>query len=326
VGVVVLGALGLSPAEERIYRAVVSGYRSDADEIADNLGARRGEVTAALKVLLAKGLVTRTGDRYAAAPPDVLLGPMLVKGQAELEQARAAVAQLADEYRGGARRRDSARLVDVVTGAEAIRHQLLSLQRDAREEMLWFCRKAPIAMASPENDEEAKALARGVRYQAVFETALLEEPGELAEVMASVRAGLVGRSLPTLPVRLAIADRSIALCPLVTDDATGEPTAALVMESSLLSALIALFESYWERAIPLRLDGGSDVPLTPDERQLLSLLLAGISDKSIATQLGVSGRTLQRRVQDLMRRANAQSRMHLAWRVNELGWLDDSGW
>jgi DNA-binding NarL/FixJ family response regulator len=74
------------------------------------------------------------------------------------------------------------------------------------------------------------------------------------------------------------------------------------------------------------MDGGADVPLTPDERQLLSLLLAGVSDKSIATQLGVSGRTLQRRLQDLMRRANAQSRMHLAWRVNELGWLGDSGW
>ncbi|HWO62256.1 MAG TPA: helix-turn-helix domain-containing protein, partial [Umezawaea sp.] len=77
-----LGALGLSPAEERIYRAVVSGYRSDADAIAESLGADRREVTATLKVLLAKGLVTRTDERYAAAPPDVLLGPMLVKGQA----------------------------------------------------------------------------------------------------------------------------------------------------------------------------------------------------------------------------------------------------
>ncbi|WNV89554.1 helix-turn-helix domain-containing protein [Umezawaea sp. Da 62-37] len=325
-----LGALGLDPAEERVYRAVVSGYRGDADVIAASVGIGRTEAVSTLSALLAKGLVTRTGRWYTAAPPDVLLGPMLVKGQAELERARAAVSQLADEYRGGARRRDSARLVDVVTGAEAIRHRLLSMQREAREEVVWFCRKAPIAMTSPENDEEAAALARGVRYRAVFETALLEEPGELAEVVDSIRAGLVGRSLPTLPVRLAIADRSIALCPLVTDDATGEPTAALVMQSSLLSALVALFESYWERAIPLRIGddaGGADVPLTPDERQLLSLLLAGISDKAIATQLRVSQRTVQRRLQELMQRADAQSRMHLAWRINELGWLaDDAGW
>lgn len=322
-----LGALGLGPAEERIYRAVVSGHHSSAADITARVGAEPSDVTSTLDLLLGKGLVTRTDGSYAAAPPDVMLGPLLVQGQAELEQARAAVSQLADEYRGGVRRRDSARLVDVVTGAEAIRHQLLSLQRGAREEMLWFCRKAPIAMSSPENVEESRALARGVRYQAVFETALLEEPGELAGVVDSIRAGLVGRSIATLPVRLAIADRSIALCPLVTDDATGEPTAALVMQGSLLDALIALFESYWERAIPLRIDGsGADVPLTTDERQLLSLLLAGVGDKSIATQLRISQRTLQRRLQDLMRRADAQSRMHLAWRISKLGWLDDEGW
>jgi hypothetical protein len=40
----------------------------------------------------------------------------------------------------------------------------------------------------------------------VFETALLEEPGELKEVVDSIRNGLIGRSLPALPVRLAIAD------------------------------------------------------------------------------------------------------------------------
>jgi DNA-binding NarL/FixJ family response regulator len=95
----------------------------------------------------------------------------------------------------------------------------------------------------------------------------------------------------------------------------------LVMESSRLSALVALFEGYWERAIPLRIDGGTDLPPTPDERQLLSLLLAGVGDRSIATQLGISGRTLQ----DLMRRANAQSRTHLAWQINELGWLGSAG-
>jgi hypothetical protein len=38
LGVVVLGALGLSPAGERIYRAVVSGYRGDADTIAAGTG------------------------------------------------------------------------------------------------------------------------------------------------------------------------------------------------------------------------------------------------------------------------------------------------
>jgi len=67
---------------------------------------------------------------------------------------------------------------------------------------------------------------------------------------------------------------------------------------------------------------GSGGPLTADEVRLLSLLIGGVSDKSIATQLQVSQRTVQRRVQDLMRRADVRNRMQLSWQVGKLGWLD----
>jgi DNA-binding CsgD family transcriptional regulator len=253
----------------------------------------------------------------------VALGPLLVDGQAELERARAAVAQLAQEYRSGSLRRDSAQLVEVLTGAEAIRQQALSLQRDAREEMLWFCRHDPIAMTAGENDEEFRALARGVRYQVIYESALLDAPGATANLAEGLRAGERARSISRLPIRMAIADRSVALCPL-GDETTGEPTAALVRGTSLLVALISLFETHWERATPVRIGSSDgDGPLDADERELLSLLIGGMSDKSIAKQLRVSPRTVQRRVHDLTRRAHARGRMQLAWQACKLGWLDD---
>lgn len=318
-----LESLGMSADEERVYRVIVGGYRSVSGEIAAQLGMSASEVEPVLQVLLNKRLISRTGGQYVPAPPDVALGPLLVDGQAELERARAAVAQLAEQYRGSMRRRDSVQLVEVLTGTEAIRQQALSLQRGAREEMLWFCREDPIAMTAAENDEEFRALARGVRYQVLYEAALLEESGALASLADGVRAGEDARSISKLPIRLAIADRSVALCPL-GDDATGEPTAALVQGTSLLTALIALFESYWNRAAPVRIDASSaGGPLNADERQLLSLVVGGVSDKSIATQLRVSHRTVQRRVQDLMRRVDARNRTQLSWQVAKLGWLDD---
>ena len=91
-----------------------------------------------------------------------------------------------------------------------------------------------------------------------------------------------------------------------------------------------MFESYWDRASPLHLSGPAPEPalqepppdavrpasaLAADERYLLSLLVGGVSDKAIATQLGLSQRTVQRRIYDLMRRANAETRMQLAWQV-----------
>ena len=315
-----LEALGLTAAEERVYRAVVGGHRAGPAEIAVQLGVTTADLQGVLSDLVDKRLISRTGGQYVPAPPDVALGPLLVHGQAELEQARAAVVQLAEQYRNGARRRDSAQLVEVLTGAEAIRQQALRLQRGAREEMLWFCRTNPIAMTSAENEEEFLALARGVRYQVVYESAMLEEPGALIGLADGMRAGEQARTVDTVPVRLAIADRKVALCPL-GDEASGEPTAALVQGTSLLTALIALFENYWNRAAPVQFDGNGG-PLTADEVRLLSLLVGGVSDKSIATQLQISQRTVQRRVQDLMRRADVRNRMQLSWQVGKLGWLD----
>jgi hypothetical protein len=43
-------------------------------------------------------------------------------------------------------------------------------------------------------------------------------------------------------------------------------------------------------------------------------LVAGVTDKAIATQLRISQRTVQRGISDLMRRAN--TRMRLAWEVS----------
>ncbi|MGW3963722.1 LuxR C-terminal-related transcriptional regulator [Amycolatopsis sp. NPDC005003] len=319
-----LEALGMTPEEERVYRVVVGGYRTAPDEIAGRIGVGRGEVEPVLDVLLAKGLVNLADGHYVSAPPDVSLGPLLVHGQEKLEAARAAVSQLAEEYRGSARRRDSAQLVEVVTGADAIRRQALAIQRSAREESLWFCLEGNVAMAASENVEEALAQARGVQYRVIYETGLLEEPGRIVNVLEGIEGGEIARSISKLPVRLAISDRRVALCPLVSHDSTGEPTAALVRESSLLSALVALFEVYWERASPLRIgDTAPTAHLDPDERKLLSLLIGGVSDKSIATQLNVSYRTVQRRLQDLMRRVDARTRMQLAWQASKLGWLDE---
>jgi DNA-binding NarL/FixJ family response regulator len=46
-----------------------------------------------------------------------------------------------------------------------------------------------------------------------------------------------------------------------------------------------------------------------------------VSDKAVATQLRVSQRTVQRRVQDMMRRVGADTRTQLAWEASRLGWL-----
>ncbi|MFY1669972.1 helix-turn-helix domain-containing protein [Plantactinospora sp. WMMB334] len=324
----------LRPQEEQAYRLLLRLSAARPADLARLAEVSVDDAAGLLEGLRSKGLVTaRLGPDpvFEPLPPDVALGNTLLRRQESLETARQAVAALTEEYRASARRRDADHLVEVVVGSSALRERLRDLQDSAREEILWFCRANPLAMSGTENAEESGALARGVRYRAIYERALLETPGELESVAEGVRGGEEARTLPALPVRLAIADRSTAICPLLPDAErdVGEPTAALIGRSELLDALLALFESHWDRATPLRWDterGGlsetaADDALDDGERFLLSLFVAGFPDKSIASQLGVSRRTVQRRLERLMALAGVDTRTGLAFQAARRGWL-----
>jgi len=308
----------LPAAEQQAYRLLLGMTGAGVDDLAAQAGIGAGEAAALLEALRDKGLATG-GPPFDALPPDVALGEALLREQQELEAARRMVASLSEEYRTTARRRRADHLVEIVVGAAALRERLREMQDSAREEILWFCRANPIAMQGPDNTEETPALTRGVRYRASYERELLEKPGELDSIIEAIKLGEQSRTLPTLPVRLAVADRALALCPLVPDAVrgVGEPTAAVIRSSELLDALIALFESYWERATPLLPDAVAEEP----DRLLLSLVVAGMPDKSIATQLGVSKRTVQRRLDRLMAVAGVDSRAGLAFQAAKRGWL-----
>ena len=318
----------LDAREEQAYRLLVGLSAAKAAELAEVAELPQHEADEVLQRLQAKGLVTvQAADEpvFSPLPPDVAFGTTLLRRQESLEAARKTVAALSEEFRASASRRDAHHLVEVIVGATTLRERLRDLQNAAREEILWFCRANPLAMQGADNTEEYGALSRGVRYRAIYERALIETPGELDSIAEGVSWGEEARVLPTLPVRLAIVDRSTAICPLVRDDESiGEPSAAIINRGQLLDALLALFESYWELATPVRLQPDDDQPvegLDDSERLLLSLLVAGVPDKSIATQLGISRRTVQRRLDRLMALAGVDTRTGLAFQAAKRDWL-----
>ncbi|MGW5274077.1 helix-turn-helix domain-containing protein [Streptomyces sp. NPDC004044] len=332
-----LEAAGVSDAEESAYRILVTMGRASAHDFAVRSGLDITDAEQILTALTAKGLASHT-DRvprlYRATPPDVALMPRLKQQADALDHARATATGLLEIYRDTMRRSDADQLIEVITGADALRQHLRRIQADTRDEMLWFCKAQYVAMPSGSNSEEFDALARGVRYRVLYEKAFFDDDGAVDNVIEGVRAGEVARAVPHLPLRLAVSDRAIAICPLVPGGPYGspeEPTTALVRDSSLLAALVALFERYWDDAVPLHVDDsgtvsgtdgvvGSD-PLSATDRRLLSLLVAGVADKAIASQMGLSRRTVQRHIQQLMTLADAATRMQLAWQAARRGWV-----
>lgn len=314
-----LRALGIDEEQERVYRQLVSAGPAHAGDMAAALGRDTGDVASALDVLTVTGLASRDGDRYLAAPPDIALRALLVSRRDELGRAETAMAELAELFRAQESGRSVRDLVEVVTGVDGVRQRFAQLQSGAAGDLRAFVRTKPMAVPAAQNHAEVEAVRRGVRYRVVVEKAVLAEPGLLAHAEESLAAGEEIRVVPTLPLRMIIADGELGLVPL---SSVGEPGAIVVHPSGLLDALIALFELTWERAMALRPDA---VPyagdLTDLDRRVVALLLQGFTDNAVAKQLGISARTVQRRIRHLMDEARVSTRMQLGYRLSTLGRL-----
>ena len=322
-----LDTLGLTTDEYAVYRSIVALGEVDPSAIKDAVGLTDEVIEAAVRRLAVAGLVRYTvGSPVRVQPvdPNAALRPRLSQLTRTAEALGALAEELAEDFYAARRRQDSTRLLEVITGASALRSTLDEVQRHARTEMLWLCKASPVVMPSSLNTEEFRALERGVSYRVIYERALLTEPGGVESAAAGMELGEQARVLPSLPVRLAISDESTVILPLTTTLTPGqEPTAAVIHDSSLTHALVALFEQLWDRATPLERRSESDtghadqspLRLDPDDRYLLTLLVSGIPDKAIASQMGVSTRTVQRRVSTLMDSMSVETRVELAYVV-----------
>ncbi|UUU30021.1 winged helix-turn-helix transcriptional regulator [Streptomyces sp. CA-210063] len=323
-----LGAIGLDETHESAYRALVSVGAADVPDLARRLTLGEHDTERALRRLERHGLAAQSSarpGRWVAAPPGVALGALLTQQRHELEKAELAAAILAEEYRASAAEPAAHDLVEVVIGSAAIAQRFLQIQLGATEEVCAMVTGAPIAVSGPENNPaEEQATGRGVGYRVVVERAVLDEDSGLTELSAALGREERVRVMDEVPTKLVIADRTLAMVPLTTH--TAEPAALVVHASGLLELLSGLFESVWRQALPLRLGVGrvtEDVPDGPDDTDLeiLSLLLAGMTDASVAKQLDLGLRTVQRRVKRLMELTGVTTRLQLGWHAYERAWV-----
>jgi len=174
-------------------------------------------------------------------------------------------------------------------------------------------------------------VARGVRYRVVVDRVFLDT-GTLRvdDVAAAIEHGEDVRFSERVPIKLFIIDRRLAFVPIQTvvdsegSDVAPDLVGALVIHpSGLLDALIALFESVWRDATPFARPGehAASTDLDHQDARILGLMLAGLTDQSVANQLGLSLRTVQRRVKVLMDIAGVSTRIQLGWHAARKGWI-----
>ncbi|GAA3377156.1 LuxR family transcriptional regulator [Streptomyces sannanensis] len=332
-----LSAVGLNETQESAYRALVVLGAAEVTDLAHRLALPEADAERALRRLEQQGLAAQSSarsGRWVAAPPAVALGALLTQQRHELEQAELTAALLAEEYRAEAAETAEPAvhdLVEVVTGASAVAHRFLQLQMGAAEEVCALVTGKPVAITPADNETEEQVAGRGVRYRVVLERDALALPFGLTELSAALRREEQVRVVEEVPTKLVVADRSVAMVPLTGRGA--EPAALVVHASGLLESLMGLFEAVWREALPLRLDARGKVTEAPAgepdaaDLEILSLLLAGMTDASVAKHLGLGLRTVQRKVKNLMELTGVTTRLQLGWQAYERGWVSraDSG-
>jgi sugar-specific transcriptional regulator TrmB len=288
-----LDILGLDGVSERVYEELVTAGAAGGAVLAERTGLPREAVEASVDLLVELGLASRRAgaDSYAAAPPAVALGALLAERRYALQKAELAMASLAESYRSASADRFPRDLVEVVCGQAAVLQRFEQVQRGAVEELLVMteARREP-AGTMPENTAREWAINRGVRYRVIVEQESLENPDAIDKPARHLDPLQQSRVVERVPGRLIVADRSVALASL--SDVYGEDPGACAMyvrAPGMIRLLISLFESVWERAVPVRLGATGAIetespPSVPTDLDLriLTLLMLGSTDAAIS--------------------------------------------
>jgi hypothetical protein len=260
----------------------------------------------------------------------VSLGALLAEQRHALYRAELGLASLAEAYRSATSDQSARDLVEVLIGAQAVRHRFEQIQLSATTALDVMSEAVHEVVASGESPAEEQAIIRGVQYRVVIEHAMLDFPGAVEGLGAHLKFQQQCRVVERVPTKLIIADRTAALVPLSdgANPGAGEPAALFVRAPGLIRLLIGLYETVWDRAVPVRLVEPGGVELDDPETEptgldlrILSLLMVGATDAAIAKQLGLGLRTVQRRVAHMMDLAKVSTRLQLGWHACHRGWL-----
>ncbi|MGW6415925.1 helix-turn-helix transcriptional regulator [Streptomyces sp. NPDC055055] len=270
-----------------------------------------------LESLEARGLVTRTpdGTRFVATSPTETLGAELVERRERLHRAELALAGLIEAYRVGSMGRGQRELMEIVEGTEAVRRRYVHMQLTARSSIDFFSTGGHRAVG-PESTQEARALQRGVRLRGVVDEEFLSQPSGSDNLDAALVEGTCVRTVRAIPLKLIICDGEVAMMPLHGQGTEVNPS--LVLRGGPVNVARALFEAVWERARPYT---ERTWEIEAVDARLMRLLLAGLTDTTAAAQLGLSTRTVQRRIQALMVRAGVSTRLQLGWHARDHRWV-----
>lgn len=320
----VLTALGFSRSLARLHQRLVGQSGRPIGEVAAALLMTPEELRKELAPLIEGGVVrVEKGRVYADAAVDVV-ARRLAETAAEASRAAgrlqgiaAAVPLLAGAGGPTASEVDDVLPLDgEVTAGGDLPAVIVDLVATTPGDLLWL-RPDQFRMPREQAMIElvAGAIAEGRRSRAIYPVRALVEDRDLLALR--MEAGEEIRVLPELPTRMVVIGAGHALLPEplgFSDDPR-----SIIHQRGVVEALAMWFEEMWDRAEAVHELGADAHPEM--RRLLLEQLASGAQDAQIARRLGLSLRTVRRRVAELLAELGAESRFQAGVEAVRRGWL-----
>jgi DNA-binding CsgD family transcriptional regulator len=317
-----LAGLGIGAESERAYRIVLRRPGIALLALAESTGKGVEDVRRDLEPLISLDLVRLVDDIVEPEPPSFALRKVMARESQRLAEAarslevvESVVHRYVTEHRAAHVSGREPLTIDVIPSSELI-DVLKSLVPATTGEMLFLRVDRWNLVDTSQIDKSVVEAIRGGRSsRVIYPVTVLDRLDLLAE---RARAGEQIRILAEVPSRMAVFGESAVVLPEQWGDVDVE-SALLLREPSVVTACRALFDLMWAKgtSIPaLHVDGNET-----GRRQLLELLARGAKDEQISRTLGLSLRTVRRRVAAMMAELGADTRFVAGLEAARRGWL-----
>ncbi|WP_426245731.1 DNA-binding response regulator [Nocardioides sp. LHG3406-4] len=320
----VAAALGLPPEVDRLYRQVYAGSGTRVDEVAQSLLRTREQLLAELGPMISSGVVRLEDDVLHVASPAESLGLMLAAESRKADEVAQRLAGLSRALpflgEGDSRVEDVHALAidgERLSSDRSVPQTLVSWIEETSGEVLFL---RPDQWRMPSESMMFQATMTAVRagrvVRAIYPARALQEAPDV--LVSRARSGEQIRVVPEVHTRLAIVGTNRAMLP----DPPGVANAhrLVIRQRGLIEMLVAYFDALWDTAAAVpHLDSGD---ARPDLRRLLlTQLAAGAKDEQISRTLGMSLRTVRRRIHTLMSDLGVDTRFAAGVEAVRRGWI-----
>lgn len=307
-----LQPLGVSTAAEALYVRIARMTDASIDSLLVT-DEDRGIIPPLLEELRQLGLIIDSGpNEVRALPLDDAVKAIKERRVAEIESAvRAAETMNLQLWEN----RGNAAGIEVLIGPERANATYSALCRQTQFEIAGFDRPPYMFTRKPtieylrENSSEFQALQRGVKLRSVYHPGF--DRNRLSELTMFMEHGEMAK-LGDVPMKLMLFDKRTAILPAPRGYAPDEDVKATVVRHPVVvDALVSLFEAIWERSIAIRPTHTGGLQEDPRRDALVSLLMSGATDSAIASQFGVTERSVRRWIAELMEELDVRTRLQL---------------